>query len=203
MLTLGALAALAAMWQFKSADTRDRGIRLWQILLSVGVAGFWLMTFWLYRFSSAERFPILALVLIMAIGVLWTLAGISFFVDRFRIPVLSVVVLNLLAFHLWVPFGLDDHYFSTIPLAGPVAVGSLPTPAQVLHQRLELRGLDEPLIIVTATGGGLHASAWTATVLAQLERTFPQTPALPSAIACCCSARCPAEASASTPICTL
>ena len=58
----------------------------------------------------------------------------------------------------------------------------VPTPKDILLDRLAASAdqlddseQDRPLIIVTATGGGLHASAWTAAVLARLEATFDQS----------------------------
>jgi hypothetical protein len=45
------------------------------------------------------------------------------------------------------------------------------TPKSILDAHLNSRD-SAPLIIVTATGGGIHAAAWTAEVLAALENTF-------------------------------
>jgi hypothetical protein len=55
---------------------------------------------------------------------------------------------------------------STISLSSPTR-----PIAQVLADRLT-NSAGHPLIVITATGGGLHASAWTATVLAHLEKEF-------------------------------
>jgi hypothetical protein len=135
---------------------------------------FFLLVCWFYLCTSAERFPIFAIVLILAISLFWALAGIAFYVDRFRVPVFTVLLLLMIIPRL--PFlhligGLEEHYFSTVSIdrshAAPV-----PTPAEILESKLRDLGSEQPLIIVTATGGGLHASAWTATVLAQLETQF-------------------------------
>ena len=151
------------------------GLRLWKIGLSASVVLFWSVIVWMYLCSSAERFPILGSVVIMAIALLWSISGIGFFLDRYRVPVLIVLLANVLLFHLWAPSGRDEHYFSTVSLNAGVAIKSLPTPAAVLADRLDRLGKERPLIVVTATGGGLHASAWTAAVLRRLEEIFPQT----------------------------
>jgi hypothetical protein len=176
MLVLSAIVTAVCVREFWSTKEKGKALRFWQLGLTAVALAFWGAVLWLYLCSSAERFPILSGVVIMVIGVLWGLSGIAFFVDRFRIPVLSGFVLNVVLFHWWLPWGLDEHYFSTITLSTPVPVSSLPTPAAVLDERLSLLGADEPLVIVTATGGGLHASAWTAAVLSHLEHAFPQQP---------------------------
>lgn len=68
--------------------------------------------------------------------------------------------------------GREEHYLSTQTLTATVARSrEVPTPAAILEETLN-GGDGRPLIIVTATGGGLHASAWTAAVLANLEADF-------------------------------
>jgi hypothetical protein len=128
----------------------------------------------LYLCTSAERFPIFATVLIMVISLFWALAGIAFFVDRFRVPVFTVLLLLMVIPRL--PFlhligGLEEHYFSTVSVDRSQAA-PVPTPAEILESKLHDLGSEQPLIIVTATGGGLHASAWTAAILGNLETEF-------------------------------
>jgi len=162
----------------KPSGANTRAGRLLAVKIGVGVAltaifvAIWLM----YDRTSVERFPIFATVLIMATTMVWFLAGLAFFFDRYRIPVLAVFVIALAGprlMHwdraLWSPLraGQEEHYISVTPArnAGPV-----PTPSEILANRIGTD--DRPLIIVTATGGGLHASAWTAAVLTHLERQF-------------------------------
>jgi hypothetical protein len=150
------------------------GLLPWKIGLIFGVWAFLGMTLYLYLFTSAERFPILATVLVMAISGFWTLAGIAFFVDRYRVPVFTFLLLVLLLPrlpHLSLVDGRDEHYFSTVSVDRSKA-DPVPSPAQILDSKLRDLGNDQPVIVVTATGGGLHASAWTAAILAGLEREF-------------------------------
>jgi hypothetical protein len=173
-LVVTGIALIRIDWVFWSAKHGGRRLRRWKFLLIAGATGFWVIIAGLFFFSDSERFPILAVVLIMTIAVCWALSGIAFFVDRFRVPVLTLLVIAMIVPRL--PFlpltgSSEEHYFSTVPakIAPPAPV---PTPAEILDERLPDPTDDRPLIIVTATGGGLHASAWTVTVLAHLEEEF-------------------------------
>ncbi len=146
----------------------------------------------LYLLTNAERFPILATILIMAMALCWALCGISFFFDRYRLPVVTVVLVLTIAPRLmhwdrsicwdkgpaW-GNGQEEHYLS-ITQAEPKAAASLPPRTSCFDRlaasanQLDDSEQDHPLIIVTAAGGGLHASAWTAAVLARLEAAFDQ-----------------------------
>ncbi len=182
-LIISALGVIVFDRVFWSAQ--KGGVRLlwWKLVLTFEVTSLWILFVLLYVFCSAERFPILALILIMAMALCWGLAGIAFFLDRYRLPVLSAVILLMILPRLPMPPVLpwtgerEEHYFSTVR-ARTQPPAPAPTPAEVLDERWSDPSDNRPLIIVTATGGGLHASAWTTAVLAQLEREFNQTDAL-------------------------
>lgn len=177
------LIGASALYVFLTARPTGHGklsvIKGW---LTLGVAIFLGAVMWLYMGGGAERFPILATVLILIIALCWLLGGVAFFVDRYRLPVLTVIVLAMIIprmLHLdrtidlrsggashWA--GQEEHYLSTVTTkdAAPVQ-----TPAAILAAHLTAND-GQPLIVVTSTGGGLHASAWTAAVLAHLEDKF-------------------------------
>jgi len=190
-----AVAALGAfivfvLFVFWSAEPRVpngrvvhlRKIQIWN---TVTIIVFFLTVLFLYLFTQIERFPIFATVLILVIAVSWMLGGFAFFFDRYRVPVLTLLLVSLVVprmFHLdrtvyvdssgvHAGNGQEEHYLS-ISSAKSDAVAELPDPSTILQERLNSIHDDKPLIIVTATGGGLHASAWTAAVLAHLEQTF-------------------------------
>jgi hypothetical protein len=117
-------------------------------------------------------FPTLASILVIATFTLWLFAGLGFFLDRYRIPVLSIL---LAGFLLPIHWSKAEHYYSVEPLSGPAFP---PSPAEVLQYRSN--NLDQPDIIVTAAGGGIHAAAWTAQVLSRLETAFANDQALKS-----------------------
>jgi hypothetical protein len=164
--------ALDAMPPKEAQVERDRFIQfkrrllIWKIVLTVFILGFAAVIPGLYYQTDAERFPILALVLILVISSSWTLAGAAFFADRYRIPVLTaIVVLAVVPRMLHWDEGREEHYLSTTQSQTSF---ELPTPREILNARNDGR----PLIIVTSTGGGIHAAAWTTAVLGQLEKEF-------------------------------
>ena len=169
ILLVGIVLATVVFWSAKPAPE----LRGWKIGLTAGVVVFWVLVAYLYLCTSAERFPIFATMLIMAISGLWTLAGFAFFADCYRVPIFTLLLLAMILPRL--PLfsllgGHEEHYFSTLPFPGKLV--PIPSPAAILDEKLNTLGTDRPLIVVTATGGGLHASAWTAAVLARLEAKF-------------------------------
>ncbi|OLD20469.1 MAG: hypothetical protein AUJ01_04115 [Acidobacteria bacterium 13_1_40CM_3_65_5] len=109
--------------------------------------------------GTAPRVPTLCIVLILVMLLCWGLAGLSFLFDRYRVPILS-----LLLVYGWLMsvFPQSDHFFQSYPRpTGPVASVSA---AQMLEKRM-----GSPAIVVAASGGGIQAAAWTARVLAGLK----------------------------------
>ena len=170
MLFVALAILLYIFWTATPATTEGKtgSLHSIQIILTVAMLGFFAAVVSLRLFTSAERFPILATVLIMVIALCWLLAGVAFFLDRYRVPVLTLMLLSMIAFRMLPNHGQEEHYISVVTDAQSA---SLPSPADVLAARLAASG-GRPLIIVTATGGGLHASAWTAAVLSLLEQQF-------------------------------
>jgi len=191
-IAIAAMGAFIAfvLYVFWSAEPREAGgkvvhLRKIQIWNTITVVVFFLAVLFLYLFTQIERFPIFATVLILVIAVSWTLGSLAFFFDRYRVPVLTLLLVSLVVprmFHLdrslyvdssgvHAGNGQEEHYVSTTA-AREGTDAELPVPSIILQEHLNSIHDDKPLIIVTATGGGLHASAWTAAVLAHLEQTF-------------------------------
>jgi hypothetical protein len=181
---LGCLAVVAGLlvwllWKDNSA-ARIKALRLWKAGLTAAVVALVASIALLYFLKGAERFPVLATLLIVATALCWTLCGISFFFDRYRLPVVTtVLVLTIVPRLMHWGGGQEEHYLS-ITEAQPGSI-CVPTPKDILLDRLAAGASqlddspqDHPLIVVTASGGGLHASAWTAAVLARLEATFDE-----------------------------
>jgi hypothetical protein len=102
--------------------------------------------------------------------IVWIGAGLSFFLDRYRVPVLLafVAVISVLG-----TFIDADHYYPMPSIATTAAPGL--TPKEILANWSERHRNDHsPLVIVTAAGGGIQAAAWTAIVLTQLKNEIPQ-----------------------------
>jgi hypothetical protein len=119
------------------------------------------------RFPRA--FPVIAYVAILLIVVFWMMAGIAFFADHYRIPVLTIAIGAILLINTFPA----EHVFPVSPLPPAERAAQLPTPADYVHHlAYNSSGNPRPVIIITATGGGIHAAAWTATVLDELEKSF-------------------------------
>lgn len=127
----------------------------------------------LWACTDSERFPTLASILLAMIILGWILGALAFWLDRHRVPVLTFGILLAVVprmFHAYDFPAAEEHFVSTVPRAD---TARLQTPAEITDAILTATAAEDgenrhPLIIVTATGGGLHASAWTARVLRQL-----------------------------------
>jgi hypothetical protein len=120
-------------------------------------------------------FPALASIVVILTLTLWFLTSLSFFFDRYRVPVLGTFLVALIGFNL---IATDDHYYAARDNKGP---GAVRTPKEILESRMPLtdgKPDETPAIIVTAAGGGIHAAAWTADILAELENQFDADDAL-------------------------
>jgi predicted acylesterase/phospholipase RssA len=101
---------------------------------------------------------LLQVILVLLIAC-WTLAGLSFYFDRFRVPVLFILGLFLVATsHI----GSSDHAFHTFDRISNTR--ALPTAAS------RLAGAPDHVIGVAAAGGGIQSAAWTSQVMCGLRR---------------------------------
>jgi hypothetical protein len=121
---------------------------------------------------SFEAFPVLESVLVLVTLLLFIFAVVAFWADRHRIPVFtSFIVYLLFIHHLHIfPKG-GDHFFRAREFAAAPYPAPL-HPAEVFRKFCRVdwnSGKPCPIIVVVATGGGIHAASWTATVLTQLE----------------------------------
>ncbi len=123
-----------------------------------------------------SAFPTLASLLVIVIFGVWLLAGASFLLDRYRMPVMTLVLFLIVAAK-YLPFD-QEHYFEVKP-ATKLEETDLPSPSSVVDSKATETG--EPYIIVTASGGGIQAAEWTAQVMALLETRFRDDPALSQA----------------------
>lgn len=132
--------------------------------------------------------PALAYVLVLLILLGWGLPGLSFFLDRYRVPTFLPLVLFSYLTH-WASIG--DHVVQLEP--GPRYFSAILTPAKaqraatmVQQRMLEAPAVPDPaepadivvtagpfqppVVLVAASGGGITASLWTAQVLTGLQR---------------------------------
>ncbi len=133
----------------------DHSYALLQLTFSLLLYGF---LFWIGPIPG----PV-TLVFIVAMLLCWLFAGLTFFFDRFRIPLLAIV-----AAYAWLTsfLPMTDSFYPSIEKS-PRAFDS-PGPTQILQQHA-----GEPAIVVASAGGGIQAAAWTARVLAGLHQDLP------------------------------
>jgi hypothetical protein len=130
---------------------------------------------------GSDALPTLAYVLGLVALVTSALTGATFYFDRWRVPLLAILALVTFAMASLQP---ARHEFRAawrdeeLPTVGEAAAARL--------ARAAGEGGPRNLTVVTATGGGIQAAAWTATVLTELQRElgprFPRSIALVSAV---------------------
>lgn len=121
-----------------------------------------------------NSFPVLASVTVILVFLQWLLSGASFFFDRFRLPVFTMLLGMLVLSKVLLGWINQEHYFEANDTTRASAVD---TPSEATATRIRQHP-GEPYIIVTASGGGIQAAEWTAQVMAQFETTFRDDPAL-------------------------
>ena len=157
-----------------------------QLAVLVGIAvGFYAILFWQtdgVKLDVSEH-PLptafyLVFVLVVASNIM---SALAFWVDRYRVPPLLFVSLGLFLLYIG-----KEHEFRVTPVpAAQKPAGTQQLPDNHYAERL-LGGRELPripnkaaqaapqrtLVIITAPGGGIHASVWTAQVLAGLHKLY-------------------------------
>lgn len=102
---------------------------------------------------------------------IWVLTGIfsngTFYFDRFHVPFL--ILLILLSGFGYAVFQVDHKFKLEYDSSGEVAVSQIQS---AIDRRLQIQSADDEsrtLVIVSASGGGIQASGWTAQVLGGLQ----------------------------------
>ena len=128
-----------------------------------------------YFLPPLQFFPVLGSVAVLLTLITFVLSGVAFYLDRFALPVITPIVL-LIAFTHGTSKKSGESYFNAVR----VKKSALLTPADIISKRCTSK-LPCNLIVVTATGGGIHASVWTATVLSKIEEAIAAETIHPSA----------------------
>jgi hypothetical protein len=128
-------------------------------------AGVYLLGYFLWRPGTAFGATVPALVSVLIVATLWgwLLAGLAFYFDRHRVPILLPIVLTSAL--LWTT-SHSDYYFDLTQPAGNWT--ELQDPADIARRR------DHQLLTVIAIdGGGIQAAAWGARVLTGIQERWP------------------------------
>jgi hypothetical protein len=147
------------------------GFRTATIFLIVLLIAYWASgksTF--HQLKNLDPWPVhdvpnTVLNFLLLLLIFWSslLSGLTFFLDRFRVP--ALVVLSLVLWLIAQP-GSSDHFFYTFRRS---TSSPLLTPTQIFQDAVD------PLIVVTAAGGGIQSAAWTSRVLCGLRADFQPT----------------------------
>jgi hypothetical protein len=114
----------------------------------------------------ANQVPALAYVLILTVILTWFFSFLSLALDKWRIPILFAFVAFLLVAFGWFR---ADHYYRVASRPH-----SLP-PTPTVHEAVDAWARNHPartqpvMTVVAASGGGITAAYWTATVLRRLQ----------------------------------
>lgn len=135
--------------------------------------------------KPAQSFPLLCSLLVMFSLIALLVCALAFFLDRFHIPViLASCALVFLAHTVTAALyslpgmahtrlrGASDHYFNVFAHKTEPKIA---TPEEIIAAN-QCAGLTQgtpcPIIFISATGGGIHAAAWTTEMLTELEAAF-------------------------------
>jgi hypothetical protein len=118
---------------------------------------------WLFAPShllETQRPAALFYLLLLLAVLTWTFAGLAFFLDALRLPVLTTALALSFASGL---AGTDHQFAVTSGTTHRVVSG-----ADAVAKWENAQGRDAPVVVVATAGGGIRAAAWTARVLTGL-----------------------------------
>jgi hypothetical protein len=118
--------------------------------------------------------PALAYVLFLLMLAGWALPFLAFVLDRSRVPVLLVlVVISFISASIGaILYKGNDHYYELFHDHGtpPRQTGAL-TPGDLMEKwYAQHKGDQNPVVIVTASGGGISSAVWTTKVLTGIQQ---------------------------------
>jgi hypothetical protein len=131
------------------------------VYIGAYIAGYFL---WHPGTAFGASGPALASALIMATLSIWLLAGLAFYFDRHRVPILLPILLTSMV--LWTT-SHSDYYFDLVKPTGDWSL--LEDPAEIARKRQH-----ELLTVVAVDGGGIQAAAWGARVLTGIQAKWPE-----------------------------
>jgi hypothetical protein len=126
------------------------------------------------RFNSEGELTAMVYLLVLQISAVLVLGGLSFFLDAYRIPFLTILAGWLV---LAGQMNQADHFYRIWPRIGGVATQEqVATPARVLA---DAGRAGRPIVLVAIAGGGIQSAAWSARVLTGLEEVTVEAKDVP------------------------
>lgn len=111
--------------------------------------------------------PTLAYVLNIIMLLTWVMGALAFLCDRARVPIVLPIVVGLLLIQAVFP---NDHVYRVEAYSGTPPTGTTSDAIRARHGGSPER----PLVVVTASGGGIAASLWTGRVLEGITSSLPE-----------------------------
>jgi hypothetical protein len=162
-------------WDWWLRGYRERVDGKWKTvpgqLLLVGGALLFFGLYWIFfLFSKGEVGELTSLVYLLLLFTTAVLVAgwVSFFLDAYRIPFLTVCIVWLV---LTSQFQTSDHYYRIWKRdTHAIKVKKVLAPADVLENAVKA---ERPIVLVAIAGGGIQSSAWGTRVLTGLEELVP------------------------------
>lgn len=154
-------AVLLLLWLWRRTRRKQNG---WLLPASLLLGVVWIFI------AREPHYPAIGTILTLLMLFGSVLAGLGFFLDRFRVPALLTLIVLLWG---WKRVAPTDHVYPVHATAATMQAA--PNPKGLTEEFLAAHAkadAEAPVIIVTATGGGIHAAYWTSTVLDGLESEF-------------------------------
>jgi hypothetical protein len=121
------------------------------------------------RIGSAGELTALVYLLVVFTSGILALGGLTFFIDAYRLPVLSVLIVWLV---LVGQAPISDHFYRIWPRAQTeLDRDQVLTPARLLE---EAGRAQRPIVLVAIAGGGIQSAAWSTQVLTGLEKAVQE-----------------------------
>jgi hypothetical protein len=167
--------------------THRRAAFLFVVAALTYALGYWLLNPAHPNFIVRHTPPLAYFIVLIALAAL-ILPSLSYYLDRFRIPVLPIILVIYCISYL---LGADHFYeFAAPPTLSAASTQSVRTPQEVVAAWNRHYGPDQHpiMVVVAASGGGIKAAAWTAHVLEslqndpQLDRPFAESITLASTV---------------------
>ena len=130
---------------------------------------------WFKHARLGQQFgvPAIAYVVLLLMLLNWSLAIAAFFLDRYRVPLLLLLLVFVFVSNL---YSKSDHFYELRPPSTLIAA----SPAAVLTSANRLApSADHPrgrVTVIATAGGGIQAAAWTAQVLTGLQKELRDGP---------------------------
>ncbi len=130
---------------------------------------------WFKHARLGQQFgvPAIAYVVLLLMLMNWGLAIAAFFLDRYRVPLLLLLLVFVVVSNL---YSKSDHFYELRP--PPTLAAASPAAVLTAANRLAPNA-DHPrgrVTVIATAGGGIQAAAWTAQVLTGLQKQLRDGP---------------------------